>query len=286
MDNQIQAYDEFAIKHNAAFAAFKSIYEAKNPLPILFHVDSSDWYIALGVTIIVIASIIVSGSRTVVEFGGGLIGVSAFVMLECAVVAYAFIRTKNNVNEERIQDVRKLTNRGLWLAFTVAVAANVHATLKQNGVISSEWVNIVILLLVGVSAPTLAFISGDIAGLEYMRAVQKRRRVDEQNALLMNDWREGLNKAWSSQQSRWGVRIDVEKPKELPTQTALNDVNLRKFTSIDRPSPKLKQAIEWLREHPEHIHTESRKLGELIGVSHATANKAQHVILTENDNEG
>ena len=45
--------------------------------------------------------------------------------------------------------------------------------------------------------------------------------------------------------------------------------------------PKLQLAIEWLQAHPEHIRTESRKLGELIGVSHATANKAQHYILSQ-----
>lgn len=207
MDNQLQSFDEVAIRHNAAMAAARTIYEALHQRPQLARVDRSDWYIALGVTIIVIASVIVSGSRTVVEFGGGLIGVSAFVMLECAVVAYAFIRTKNNINTERIQDVRRLTNRGLKLAFTVAVAANIHATLKQSGVISAEWINIIILLLVGISAPTLAFISGDIAGLEYMKAVQKHRQNDEENARRIEAWDNGFNQYWAKQQSRWGVRI-------------------------------------------------------------------------------
>lgn len=43
----------------------------------------------------------------------------------------------------------------------------------------------------------------------------------------------------------------------------------------DRPSRKMKQAVEWLQSHPEHIETESRALGELIGVSHTLANEAR-----------
>jgi hypothetical protein len=58
------------------------------------------------------------------------------------------------------------------------------------------------------------------------------------------------------------------------------------LSSIARPSPKMKKAIEWLRQHPEHLETESRVLAEMIGVSHTLANDARKVVKYEMDNEG
>lgn len=48
--------------------------------------------------------------------------------------------------------------------------------------------------------------------------------------------------------------------------------------SEKRPSPKMQKAIAWILEHPEHMGTESRILGGLIGVSHTLANSAKKAI--------
>lgn len=272
-DKQItQVYDEFVIKHRAAYAGFKSIYQDKNPMPPLMKADRSDWYIALGVTAIVVASVLVSGSRTIVEFGGGLIGVSAFVMLECAVVAYAFIYTKNNINDERIDDVRKLTNKGKWLALIVAVVANVHATLKQNGVISSDVVSIVILLLVGISAPLLAYISGDIAGLEYMKALSRGRKIDEHNRGIIEAWQDGLNRAWAGQQKQWGVKVDMApEPVQSSVQPVqLSDGHTGHGQGYSRESKAASIVRQHLDSHPEDMSIPVRELAEKLSVGKST----------------
>lgn len=289
MSNEvIQVYEELAIKHNAAYAAFKSIYEAKNPPPILRKPDRADWYIVLGIMVIVIASVIVSGSRTVAEFGFGAIGIAAFVMLECTIVAYAFIRTRSHFNKERMDDVKRLTNRGLWLAFTVALAANVHATLKQNGVITVDWINTVILLLVAVSAPTLAFISGDIMGLEYMRSNSKRREIEESNQALFGAWADGLNKSWQSSQSKWGVRIDVENERIVLPTDGRADTSKRQLSALSeadgqrtdsghgygsgytKRTDARTRVTEHLTQFPDDLTLNVRDLAEKLGVGKTT----------------
>lgn len=43
----------------------------------------------------------------------------------------------------------------------------------------------------------------------------------------------------------------------------------------------MKKAIKWLKEHPDHLETESRVLADLIGVSHTLANDARKIVKFE-----
>lgn len=281
-----QVYEELAIKHNAAYAAFRSIYEAKNPTPKPRKKNWSDMYVVVGVLVIVLASVLVSGSRTVAEFGGELIGIAAFVMLECSIVAFAFIRTRSHFDKKRMEDVRKLTNRGLWLAFMVALAANIHATLKQNGVVTAEWINTTILLMVAFSAPTLAFISGDIMALEYMRINQRNKEIEESNKSEFEAWAEGLNKSWQSQQSRWGVKIEVENERVVVPRTdgqatrhlsALSEADGQRTDSghgygvgYTKRTDARTRVEEYLAVNPEAVSMTARELADVIGVGKTT----------------
>ncbi len=93
-----QVYDEFVVKHEAAYKGFSSIYESKNPRPTLATIrrDFVSLIIVFALSIVMIASIIVSGSRTIPEFGGAGIGTVAFIMIDCAVMVYAFFRARRN----------------------------------------------------------------------------------------------------------------------------------------------------------------------------------------------
>jgi len=211
MSSELTQYDEMATRHNAAYAAFRTIYEAKSPAPTMPTVERDSIFVPIALVVMIVASVIVSGSRTIIEFGGGLVGVSAFVMLEGAIVAYAFFHTRTDFQESRINDVRKLAKIGLVLAFAVAVAANIHAVLKERGVDVDGRVNTVILIAVAISAPALAFISGDIMALETLRNSHKTRRVKEAHQKALTEWMDGLNTAWTREKSRWGVKIEVSR---------------------------------------------------------------------------
>jgi len=57
-------------------------------------------------------------------------------------------------------------------------------------------------------------------------------------------------------------------------------VNLGQFTTVavQRPSPKLQKALDWLQAHPGHLDTPSRELEAEVGVSHMTVYKAQRLL--------
>lgn len=214
----LSTYDVLAAKHNAAYAAFRAIYETRLPPPPEPKFQRESVFVPVALVVMIIASVFISGSRTVLEFGGGLAGIAAVAMLEGAIISYAFFRTRLNFNDERMEAVRVLANRGLALAFVVAVAANVHSVIKGAGIETPPVITISILLLVAVSAPTLAFISGDIMALELMRNGYKERKLQAAYQESLTAWAEGLNEAWGREKSRWGVNVKIEAaPVSIPT---------------------------------------------------------------------
>lgn len=280
MDAMIGQFDELAVRHNAAMAAYLTMYEARAPRPQKEQIsrDIVSLITMIALAIVMVAAVIVSSSRTVDEFGGGAIGATAFVMVEGGIMAYAFFRARRNANKTRLQNTVRWATAGLILTFVVGLGANTDATMKHLGIELPTWINTAIHLLVAISAPTLAFISSDVLAIELMATDIKRRDADDHHKTAMDEWWTAFNRSWISQQKNWGVKVEIERPKQLES-----DVNLRKFTSIDRPSPKLKVALEWLREHPEHVDMESRKLGGMIGVSHTLANEARKIVKSEID---
>jgi hypothetical protein len=280
--SELTQYDEMQARFAAAYEYHVQTYSIKNPPPAEPQDEGFDRIVVGGLALLVLSSVIVSGSRTIDEFGGGLIGWSAFAMLELGVVTYAYVRTKRHYDEEKHKSLKRQMTGGMLLALVVAVVANIHATAKQNDVYIADWINTIISLLVAISAPVLAFIAGDILGMEAVATQSRQSKAMKQWREEMERWREGLNRSWDAQKARLGIVVEVKPDR----QAAEIDVNLRKLPSIARPSPKMKKAIEWLRQHPEHLETESRVLAEMIGVSHTLANDARKVVKYEMDNEG
>lgn len=280
--NALSQYDDIALKHNAAYAAFRTIYEAKLPAPVMPQVERESIFVPIALVVMIIASVVVSGSRTIVEFGGGLVGVSAFVMLEGAIVAYAFFHTRTDFQESRIADVRRLAKIGLILAFAVAVAANVHAVLKSKNVETSEWVNTGILILVAVSAPTLAFISGDIMALETLRNAFKARKAKDTYQAELAAWSKALNEVWAREKSKWGVKVEVSRPDSpqvdnFQLSSAVRPVDMdtdgRQFATGQGYNKRTDaRAMIWthLEQNPRDAELKVRELAEKIGVGKST----------------
>jgi hypothetical protein len=218
-------YKDIADRNTAAYDAARRIYEAQHPFPMERKIKRTDFLIVVAVFIIVTASIIVSGSRTIVEFGGGIVGVSAFVMIEMAVVLYSFYQTRINWNKAKLEDTKKLVKWGLGITVAIAITANVHATLGQNGVYIIPFLKTVILVIIAVSAPGLAWISGDILGIEYMRYLSNAEEVEAENSKAKQDWWTGLNDKFQADERKWGTSIKVETEKVILPQFSNGNSN-------------------------------------------------------------
>lgn len=286
MGNDLQVYDDFVAKHEAAYRGFASVYESKNPKPALGAVrrDLVSMMVVIALTIVMGASVIVSGSRTIQEFGGEGVGVVAFVMIDLGVMVYALFRARRNANPKRLQDTVKWATTGLILTFFIGIAANIDATLKAHEIkIDAVFVTI-INLAVAVSAPALSFISSDILAVELMATDIKKREAqhvyDEQSV----QWLDGLNRSWQGQQKQWGiVRLDLAPPPQIPADNSSNLIKFDQISSRHKPSPRLEKALSYLREHPDQLETPSRDLQPIIGISYGTISKAQIIIRNEQD---
>lgn len=280
-NNQLNMYDEFVAKHEAAYAGFTRIYESKTPRPIKGTVkrDLVSTIIIAALTIVMAASIWVSASRTISEFGGGWIGFVAFVMIDCGIMVYALFRARRTANAKRLQNTVKWATAGLFLTFIIGVGANIDAALSLKGIMLPDTVNVGIHFLVAISAPTLAFISSDVLAIELMAGDIKRREADALYETLNQQWLEGLNRSWATQQQKWDVKLSIPKqeaPIQIEAENTVNSSNLLENTRFT-PSRKLQTALDYFDLHPEDLGTESRKLQEIIGVSHTTINKAQRM---------
>jgi len=284
MTTDLMQYDEFAARHDAAYRTFCTIYEREKPPPVMVPPDRESVFIPIAVVVMVIASVIVSGSRTVLEFGGGFIGLSAFIMVECTIVAFAFFRTRTGFTDKRVDDVRKLATFGLILAFIVAVGANIHAVLKAEGVFITDTINTLILALVGFSAPTLAFISGDIMAVETLRNTYRARKAKADYEAALSDWRTEMNRAWAKGQTKYGIRVErlSDETDKLPAPSAVSVYSDRQQTDsrqtgygYSRQASGTQTVVNWLTEHPEDAGLPLRALGERIGVNKDTASKGR-----------
>lgn len=276
-ENQaLQQYDEFAIRHNAAMAAFKTMHEARHPLPEKEEItrDVVSLIIVIALAIVMVAAVVVSSSRTIDEFGGGAIGVTAFIMVEGGIMAYAFFRARRNASKTRLQNTIKWATAGLVLTFIVGLGANTDASLKHQGVELPSWVNTVIHLLVAVSAPTLAFISSDVLAIELMATDIRRREAAENHKAALEEWWNDFNRAWSSNQKNWGVRVEVEQPKKLPSTSSMN-VHEQREQGGKSLSPGVMMAVEWLRVNDPENALSVRDAAKQAGVSTGTMGTAK-----------
>jgi len=272
MENNIQVYDEFVAKHEAAYAAFRRIYESKNPLPVEAQVrrDLVSLIIVLALTIVSVSSIWVSSSRTVDEFGGGVIGTVAFIMVEGGIMAYAFFRARRTANRERLQRTVQWATAGLLLTFVVALGANIDATLRHKGIELPALVNVVINLLVALSAPTLAFISSDVLAIELMAIDIRKRESEREYEAAQQTWLDGLNRSWAANQKQWDVKIEIHRPSNGIPAESIGILPAKSTLGHTKKPDAAKRVYAYLAENPDAIHQSPLEIAELLEVGKST----------------
>jgi hypothetical protein len=202
-------YQQIADEMLAARKAFEQTYTARVPAPQPPAERHDDRVVMLALAVMLGASMLVSASRTVGEFStdaplGVLIGLAAFLMLEVGMVAYAFVRTSRDYTEARHAALGKWINGGLILAFLVLLAGNIDSIFGAQELYISPVVDTVIQLAIAVSAPVLAFITGDVLGAYSVQQRQRRKKDTDKYTADMQAWHDKLNAAWTQEKNSWG----------------------------------------------------------------------------------
>lgn len=283
-DKQLTAYagyDEFAQQYAAAYNAFSATYELRMPRPVAPRRHISNVGVLFALAIMLIAQVIVSGSRTIKEFGE--VGVAAFIMLELGMVAFAFIRTSRNYTPDRKRFVMRWVEVGLVISFLVLLSGNIDATLKSKDIHLPDTVNLIIQLAIAVSAPVLAFITGDVLGMYGAMQAYERKEAMAKYDQAFKEWGVGLANSWKSQKAQWGVKIEVLREPvrirpELPDHTSAvrpsdMDADGRGHGTgygYSKRTDARTQVWTYLDGNPDSADMPVRELAEIIGVGKST----------------
>lgn len=270
-----QIYDETTARIEAAYQGFRAMYSTMNPMPALpqsrkFRPSVKQIGMGTGLA----GSVIVSASHVVPVFLGiesisqlnllsieFFIGLATFAMIEMGVISFAYSATEDEGNADAAHRVRQYTRNGMWFIVLIAVLANVYYVLNFNHAIPSDgfvsdiwqWVRITIFLLIGASAPVIAFITGDILAIDVLKHRAMQRKEMQAYQEEMRQWNEGLNNSWNAQKSRWGasVKIEVSKPEVKQLETVANSSKQLDYSQ----SLSQKAAIQYIKDNQSEYET-------------------------------
>lgn len=189
------------------------------------------------------------------------LAITAFIIVELVIFGAA-------AGRREINWLKWLLIGAVMVALAGNISSSIRAVYENGGDIINQFGGVLLAII----APLTALAAGEVLHIQLDKRNEKQRLSNEEFDVKYRDMEAKILQAYTK----------YEKTTK-PQYTAESGVNLRKFTSIDRPSPKMKKAVEWLREHPEHWDTESRVLADLIGVSHTLANDARKMVKLDSD---
>lgn len=291
--NDLTAYDELVARHNAAYAAHVEMWRAKHPEPVYQEPERSDGLVLAALVVMALAAVIVSGSRTVLEFGGGAVGIAAFVMIELGLIGSAYITARRNYSERRHRWAQSLAWLGMALAFCVAVAANVHAVVRgPDAEPTGEGFDLIIRIVLGFSAPLLALVSGELLATEVVARSSRERKARVMYDTAKAQWQTECNRAFEQQKARLGVRVEVQRESVSAPRLHTSGVSVLSEQTADRQTTRTgyghnrtsdgqARVVEYLNANPEAVGLTLRELGMLAGVNKDTASAGRRRWQTE-----
>jgi hypothetical protein len=295
METTQTIHEQVADQFTSAYEGFKRTYQTMNPPPEFIVADEFKlgWK-QYGMMVGIVASVIVSGSHTIPIIVGVnnvnaitvLIGLSAFVMIEVMLIILAYSSTEQQfkAHDDIRSRVKNFTRAGFYFVLFVAVAANIIYVIEHNMVIPQErllliaWqgIRLIVYLAIGISAPVIAFITGEIIAVDVLEHRSRQNKLDKEWQTLMQEWQEALNRSWTSQRKKWGVDIQIDNRvkrlssdnqneyEELPETVSNSSKQLDYGQSLTQ-----KAAVQYIGDN----QNEYEELRKTVLDSNPTANK-------------
>ncbi len=292
MDVQQQIQNEVD-RAEAGYIGFRRFYTVTTPLPEKEDYQSENRFIQIVLGVILTASMIVSGSHTIITFSNGstlphlLVGFAGFCMLELTLAAFAFVGTQRHyrVEQSEPKSFKRFILAGVVIPFIVMILGNIDDTFRSRGIEVGETLHVVILLGVALSGPLLAFIVGDVLAMYSVIDRVQRRRHDKAYQEVIKEWEEGLRRSWASKAGDYGGRVKVSVDRvpvamlsnvlSEQTDTDRQQTDTRQSgAGFTRVSSATQQAKQWLSENPDKAGLPLRQLSEMIGVGKDSIAKA------------
>lgn len=299
--SELSKFEEITSHVEQAWLAHTSIYSKQYPPPAkgLARHEKTDTWLLYGLGVVLLGSVIVSASHTIPTFVkqdsliGYAVAISAFVMVEMAIIVMAFFTTRTSGHTD-LNRVKRLANRGMWFVILIALLANLHHQLAINGFATVrlqgdtspatiwELFSFGISVSVALCAPTMAFISGDVLAMMQLYRASAQVRLDSEYEQKYSEWNVSLNESWTRNKANYGATIKVERPSmprladvSIPTDRQDKTDNRQTGYGYSRNSNAVDTARQWLIDNPSQANLPVRQLAEMIGVGKDSVAKAR-----------
>lgn len=284
-------FHDLADRHEKAYAAFLKMDRLEHPEPKKPGVFRHLPWIMIPFAIVALAGIVLSASRTAFVFYDialaqfnnvvGLLptaeAINAIIVVDLSFVIFRYVTIL--LHYQRTKEAKEISvwmGRGFGTSFGVALTANVYSSVQRLPMLQAvkPFLDLAMGLAVGISVPILAFISGDILGILWVNALEKREHSWEVYLQELNDFNEARERRWATRKKDYGLSIKANIEAVQPVKPVkFNEINKR-----ERVSKQTLKALQWLEKHPGNLDTPSRELVGKIGVSHVTIYKAQQIM--------
>lgn len=286
-EKQASVYERYADDATSVLASMRRIFEAKFPPPQIPVISKRSKQIIAGFGVVCAAAIVVSGAHSIPLFQRSIentdlfgliglkkvVGASAFIMIEMAMIFFAYVRitqyqaTQRDSWEHSVKLISRFILFAMMLVFGVALFANVYSTLTMSyephvstellepeAIASIRTVSIkdappsflgveltftgiaeaALFILMGASAPVLTLLSGEIIGYTITVENAKNERKMEKYRADMETWNASFNEYYEANKGRGVWRIEVGQ--QAPQGYALLDRRSKSVASNLQPN--------------------------------------------------
>ncbi len=264
---------------------YRNYFQKRNPPPErqIYAADNRLLYFVLSA--MVIASVIVSAYHTIPIFIGDdltvitfIVAVAVFIMVELAIVSLTYINIKKSyeLDPTKHTDVLKWLRAGLGLVFTVAIGANVYSTTRAVGFVSPE-VDLFISIIVGLSAPVMAFVSGEVLAMTTVDGHHRQHALDAEYDVKMVEYQDEFLKAWDARKSKimGSVTVSKEPSEHVPSPSiGISNGNHMLPSASTVGHKKAPDAAERVRKYysdnPEALELSPLEVSQVLGIGKST----------------
>lgn len=254
--NDLVIIDQHAERHAKAWQAFNQLYVMERPQPPAMRWWHGLPWLMLPFGIIAVCGIALSSFRTAPifeEIAEALVGKElaaveaalAVVVIEVTVVVIRYVMLLQRAEDGKHDtgELHNLMRQGFSLAFGVALAANIYGSIRDIALIQPivAGLDLIVATLVGISAPVLAFIAGDILASLYLRSERRRNTLRAAYDEALRAWQDQRDEVWKARKGDYGLRLKVESLTPTPVQPVHSVHSLNSLT-------------EQRTNEPEHVH--------------------------------
>lgn len=266
--DRLQVELEYMMRYRAAF-------EHRYPPPVRQVVHTNNWLVYGVLGALVSASVIVSAYHTIPIFVGSdltvitfIVGLAVFVMVELGIVSLTYINIKKSyeLNPDKHTSVLKWLQVGLALVFIVGLGVNVYSEVMKTG-FAHPLVDLIIRILVGLSAPVMAFVSGEVIAMIGVDAQHQQRAFNREHAANMVAYQDKFLAWWDARKNKILQSVMVTKEPAVNSQPhSLNSANepkddsarsvnsVNSVNSVYSKNMNSREVIEqFFVQHPERL---------------------------------